>query len=155
MNKTMEERILEQLNAINQTGAISFVALAESGTIPEDTALEHKELFTEWTSGVAYKVGQIRKYNDMLYKVRQVHTSEADKTPDMIPALWSAINKTNAGTIDDPIPAVANMEYVKGLYYIENGVIYLMNRQGMAEGESIVLDYLPSQLIGLYFEKVE
>ena len=32
--------------------------------------------------------------------------------------------------------------------------LYLMNRQGMAEGESIVLHYTPSQLVGQYFEVV-
>ena len=36
----------------------------------------------------------------------------------------------------------------------ENGTIYLMNRQGMADGESIVLHYTPSQLVGQYFEVV-
>ena len=47
------------------------------------------------------------------------------------------------------------MEYIKGKYYAENESIYLMNRQGMAEGESITLYYLPSQLVGQYFEIVE
>ena len=70
-------------------------------------------------------------------------------------SIWTAIDVTHAGTIDDPIPAVAGMEYTKGLYYIEDGVIYLMNRQGMAEGETITLYYLPSQLVGQYFEVVE
>lgn len=82
------------------------------------------------------------------------HTTQADWTPDITPALWTVIDVTHAGTIDDPIPAVAGMEYTKGLYYIEDGVIYLMNRQGMAEGETIILQYLPSQLVGQYFEVV-
>lgn len=155
MNKTMEERILEEIKSVNQTQAISFVALAETGTIDEDTALEHKELFKEWTYPVDYKVGQMRLYGDTLYKVIQDHTSQEDWTPDATPSLYTAINKTNAGTLEDPIPAVANMEYVKGLYYIEDGVIYLMNREGMADGETIVLNYLPSALVGHYFEEVK
>lgn len=61
----------------------------------------------------------------------------------------------HGGTLEDPIPAVASMEYIKGKYYIEDGTIYLMNRQGMAEGESIVLHYTPSQLVGIYFEVVQ
>ena len=47
------------------------------------------------------------------------------------------------------------MEYIKGKYYAENESIYLMNRQGMAEGESVTLYYLPSQLVGIYFEKIK
>lgn len=68
-------------------------------------------------------------------------------------AIWTAIEIEHTGTYDDPIPAARGMEYVKGKYYIENGTIYLMNREGMQDGESIVLQYLPSELVGQYFEK--
>lgn len=67
-------------------------------------------------------------------------------------AIWTAIDIEHAGTLDDPIPAAAGMEYVKGKYYLDNGMKYLMNRAGMQDGESIVLQYLPSQLVGQYFE---
>ena len=70
-------------------------------------------------------------------------------------SIWTAIDIEHEGTIDDPIPAVAGMEYIKGKYYAENESIYLMNRQGMAEGESVTLYYLPSQLVGIYFEKIK
>lgn len=73
-------------------------------------------------------------------------------TPADAPSIWTAIDVEHAGTLDDPIPAAAGMEYVRGKYYIENGTIYLMNRAGMQDGESVVLQYLPSELIGQYFE---
>lgn len=66
-------------------------------------------------------------------------------------AIWTAIDIEHAGTLEDPIPAAAGMEYVKGKYYIENNVIYMMNRQGMQDGESVTLHYLPSELVGQYF----
>lgn len=75
-------------------------------------------------------------------------------TPADAPSIWTAIDIEHEGTLEDPIPAVAGMEYIKGKYYIEDGTIYLMNRQGMADGESVVLHYLPSQLVGQYFEAV-
>ena len=62
---------------------------------------------------------------------------------------------THAGTIDDPIPAVAGMEYVYGKYYIEGETIYICKRTGEAEGGTIVLQFLPSALVGQYFEVVE
>lgn len=70
-------------------------------------------------------------------------------------AIWTAIDIEHAGTIDDPIPAARGMEYVKGLYYVENDVIYLMNRQGMQDGETVALQYMPSELVGQYFEVIE
>lgn len=62
-------------------------------------------------------------------------------------------DETHAGTKEDPIPAVAGMEYEKGKYYSDGGKLYLMNRQGMNDGDKITLYYLPSQLVGQYFEE--
>lgn len=69
-------------------------------------------------------------------------------------SLYTCIDEAHAGTLEDPIPAAANMEYIKGRYYIEDGQIYLMNRAGMEDGEGIVLQHLPSALVGHYFEIV-
>ena len=151
--KTMEERILEQMSKINDTQKISFVALSESGVIDEKTASDHIDLYDEWEPGKEYKVNQMRQYEGILYKCRQDHTAQAEHTPSIVPALWSAIG-VESGSIDNPIPAVVNMEYIKGLYYVENGVVYLMNRAGMADGDSIPLAYTPSQLVGQYFEVI-
>ena len=73
-------------------------------------------------------------------------------TPKDAPAIWDGIDVEHAGTLEDPIPAVAGgMEYVVGKYYIEGGVIYLCKREGMTEGQTISLDFSPSQLVGHYF----
>lgn len=121
-------------------------------TADDQTALTGMELYPVWAVGLAVEVGQRYRYGDRLYKVVQPHTTQADWTPDVTPALWTVIDVTHAGTIDDPIPAVAGMEYVKGKYYVEGTTIYLMNRQGMNDGESVVLQFLPSALVGQYFE---
>lgn len=121
-------------------------------TITDAKALKFSAMYPVWATGIAVEVGQRYQYGDRLYKVGQAHTTQADWTPDATPALWTVIDVEHAGTIDDPIPAVAGMEYTKGLHYSENNVVYLMNRVGMADGEKITLYYLPSQLVGQYFE---
>ena len=123
--------------------------------VDDSTALIGMELYPVWAVGIAVSVGDRYQFNGKLYKCGQAHTTQADWTPDKTPALWTVIDVTHSGTIDDPIPASAGMKYTKGLYYIEDGTIYLMNRQGMAEGETITLQYLPSQLVGQYFEVVK
>ena len=70
-------------------------------------------------------------------------------------SIWTAIDIEHEGTLEDPIPAVAGMEYVYGKYYIEGETVYICKRIGEAEGGTIVLQYLPSQLVGQYFEIVE
>ena len=60
---------------------IAFVTLAESGAIDEVTATEHTDVFSPWAEGMKYTAGN-------LYKCVQNHTSQADWTPDVTPALW-------------------------------------------------------------------
>ena len=88
--------------------------------------------------------------NGKLYRCRQSHTSQPDWDPSRTPALWEVIDVEHAGTIDDPIPAAANMQYYSGKYYVEDGVLYCCTRDS-----GIPLAYLPSQLVGQYFEVVE
>ena len=121
-------------------------------TADDNTALTGIEVYPVWAVGIAVAKDSRYQYNGKLYKVVQAHTTQADWTPDVTPALWTVIDVTHAGTIDDPIPAVAGMEYVYGKYYIEGETVYICKRTGEAEGGTIVLQFLPSQLVGQYFE---
>ena len=117
-------------------------------------ALTVPELFELWSSaGVAYQVGDRVRYGDRLYKCRQAHTSQESWPPEATPALWVVIDEAHAGTIDDPIPAARGMEYQYGRYYLdpEDGLTYLCERAGEAEGGKVVLQYLPHELVGQYF----
>ena len=123
-------------------------------TASDQTAAKAVELYPTWAEGLTVAIGDRLQFGGKLYKVIQSHTTQQGWTPDTTPALWIVIDVEHAGTVEDPIPASSGMEYTKGLYYIEDGVIYLMNRQGMNDGETIVLHYLPSQLVGQYFVEV-
>ena len=70
------------------------------------------------------------------------------------PALWVVINTSSSGTIDEPIPASRGMEYEYGKYYLdpEDSKTYLCKRG--SETGTIILQYLPHELIGHYFEEV-
>ena len=92
----------------------------------------------------------------LLYKVRegQGHTTQESWTPDLTPALWAVVGKPDeAGTLEDPITAARGMEYEYGLYYKdpEDSQTYLCKREGEAEGNKIVLQSLPHELVGQYF----
>ena len=91
-----------------------------------------------------------------MYKCLQAHTSQVGWEPPAVPALWVVINTSSPGTIDDPIPAARGMEYVYGLYYTdsEDGKLYLCQRTGEATGGTVVLQYMPHELVGHYFVEV-
>ena len=120
----MEERILEQIEQNRKVQAISFVALAETGNIDADTASAHKDMFEQWSLGIAYKVGQIRNYNDVLYRVVQDHTSQADWLPASTPSLYEPIILTEEGYPVWSKPSGAHDAYNKGDIVDYNGKLY-------------------------------
>lgn len=117
----------------------------------DQEALEIKMLYKEFMAqiGKPLAVGEYVQYNDKLYRVLQVHTAQANWTPDIAASLFVVIDKEHQGSLEDPIPAQVNMEYFSGKYYIENDVIYLCTRDS-----GIALQHMPSALVGSYFEIV-
>lgn len=144
------EKELTKVNAEHE----EYVETVETilPVLDDETAVKVKTLYPEWVIGKAYAVGDRLLYNDVLYKVQQAHTSQADWTPDAVPSLYVPIDETHAGTLEDPIPAVAGMQYEKDLYYSYNGVIYLCIREDTEGGT--VLQFTPDKLVGNYFEIV-
>ena len=146
--------------AVDLPTAYAMRAVIEESvaSLDDETAVTVPSLFTPWTVGEAVEVGDRRYYAPRLYKAVQAHTTQADWTPDITPALWAVVGDPGqAGTIDDPITAARGMEYEYGLYYKdpEDGKTYLCERIGEAEGGKIILQYLPHELIGQYFSAAE
>ena len=59
--------------------------------LPAEVALEVPSLFKKWTVGEAVILNDIRQYNGVLYKIARPHTTQADWTPDITPALWKVV----------------------------------------------------------------
>ncbi len=139
--------------------AISFLSDSQAVTV-KDLYPTFDELvaagYTAKEQGYRFRDG------DDLYKTAQDNvTFQTQYRPGTgTESLYTRIDEGHAGTLEDPIPAVANMEYEYGKYYSEGDQIYLCKRGGVADpesmyGEKITLQYVPSQLIGQYFELVE
>ncbi len=56
-------------------------------SLNDEDALEGVELFPQWLIDNAYEIDDRVKYENILYKCVQAHTSQADWTPDVTPAL--------------------------------------------------------------------
>ena len=140
--------VVEQAQAIRN----SMDNVTENLTDADAVAVA--DLFLPLAAGVDYAVGDRRRFSDALYKCAQAHTSQVGWEPPAVPALWVVINTSSPGTIDDPIPAARGMEYEYGKYYLdpEDSKTYLCKR--LNETGTIVLYYLPHELIGQYFEEV-
>lgn len=77
-----------EIQKVNDTNSISFVTLAEAGSIDDVTASEHLENFAEWAYPISYKTGQLRRFKGKLYRCISDHTSQEDWTPDVSVSLW-------------------------------------------------------------------
>ena len=130
--------------------------------LPDSDAVACPELSAPWRTGEDVTVGSRRSDPDAggvlrLYKCAQAHTTQTGWEPHLTPAMWTVIDAEHEGTQDDPIPAARGMEYEYGKYYLdsEDGKTYLCERTGEAAGGTIVLQFLPHELIGQYFAAAE
>ena len=130
-----------------------------SNIASDEDLLLAPEIAPAWKIGEEIQVDDRRYYqpNQKLYRARLAHTTQIDWTPDVTPNLWAIIEiNEEAGTLDNPIEATRGMEYQYGLYYLdpEDNQIYRCERTGEAEGGLIILNYLPHELVGMYFTLV-
>ena len=66
--------------------------LKASISLTDEDALEGIELFPLWQTDTSYTVGDRIRYEDILYKCVQSHTSQSDWTPNLTPALWTVVS---------------------------------------------------------------
>lgn len=63
--------------------------LAEN--LGDEAAIDAVELFPNWAVGAEYEKDERVRYNGVLYKVLQSHTSQADWTPDTAFSLFARV----------------------------------------------------------------
>ena len=135
------------MSVVDEARAVraAFVRLAQYA--PDEAAVQNPTAYDTWRIGEEYAAAEKVRSAGRLYKCIQAHTSQEGWEPENAPSLWEAIDEVHAGTAGDPIPAVLHMRYELGKYYSEDGNVYLCTRD-----TEIPVAYLPSQLLGIYFE---
>ena len=58
----------------------------------DEAALDSIELIAPWRIKEYVNAGDRRRFNGVLYRCIQAHTTQADWTPDITPALWVAVS---------------------------------------------------------------
>lgn len=125
-------------------------------TLTDTEALEVKDIYLTWDKLV--KLGSVDTngepgykftYNGDMYScVNGDPTFQADWIPgNGTESIYTRIDETHAGTNADPIPYNGNMELFSGMYYIQDGIIYLCIRDS---GQPLY--HSLSTLVGLYVE---
>ena len=124
------------------------------GYLTDEQALTVKELYRDWDDLVAdgkeVPLGTRFVHNGKLYKTNQ---EKYQFVAHYIPgstgteSLFTVLDETHSGSIEEPIPYDGNMELEEGKYYSQNGVIYKCTR---STGTAVY--HALTDLVGIYVE---
>lgn len=117
-----------------------------AASLSDEKAMEVATIYDPWIEGKTYAVGDFLTYgknsvgDPQLYKVVQVHTSQADWKPDTTPALYVAIGLDEKGYPVWSQPTGAHDAYNKGDIVDYNGALY----QSLIDGNTYSPDAYPA-----------
>lgn len=124
-------------------------------SLEDAVALTAVELFPKWNELVD-KAATVSKgfrfqYGGKLWRTEQsTYIFVAHYVPgEGTESLFSKVDESHAGTVEDPIPFEKNMEIYESLYYTQNGVLYRCIR---SSGQPLYHDL--ALLVGSYVEVV-
>lgn len=120
--------------------------------VDDQTAYRMKAFYPAWSDIIgqtAEKAGYKFNYNGDLYKtIPENHTFAAQWVPGVgTESLYTRIDDVHDGSLYDPIPYDGNMALVSGLYYSQDGITYLCNRD---TGNPVY--HALRDLVGIYVE---
>ena len=150
--RTEQAKVYERKRPLTESEVSRMLIAAQINTLAVDdqTALRMMEFYPAWAVDTLYGAGYKVQYKGKLYKVIAVHTSQADWTPDVAVTLFERIDEVHDGSRYDPIPYSGNMALTAGLYYTQNGALYLCTRDTGIPVYNALAD-----LVGIYVDVVQ
>lgn len=108
---------------VEQAQAIRAGMQALARTAPDAVLLaQPMAMYDEWSAeSVEYVSGDIRRYNGLLYRCVQAHTSQATWTPEAAASLWTRIADPAQEWPEWIQPTGAHNAYAKGAKVSHNG----------------------------------
>lgn len=95
-----------------------------SASLDDTDALNAIELYPVWADDVSYVAGDRVRYDGVLYKCLQAHTSQPDWTPDAAPSLWAKVLIPDPDVIPEWEQPDSTNGYSKGDKVKYNGAVY-------------------------------
>lgn len=95
-----------------------------SASLDDTDALNAIGLYPVWADDVSYVAGDRVRYDGVLYKCLQAHTSQPDWTPDAAPSLWAKVLIPDPDVIPEWEQPDSTNGYSKGDKVKYNGAVY-------------------------------
>ena len=142
------------MNEMQQAKALAAAIVAMKTSATDQQALAASALYPTYEDLVARQyaaenAGYRFQYGGGLWKTLQPgYTFDGVYAPGQgTESVYTRIDESHAGTLEDPIPYEGNMELFEGKYYSQGGVVYRCTRDS---GQPLY--HKLSELVGLYVE---
>lgn len=89
------------MSVIERARQLRAVIESLAETLDDESAAESVELFPIWATDTDYAVGDRRRYEGLLYKCLQAHTSQETWNPADAPSLWAKVLNPDPGEIPE------------------------------------------------------
>lgn len=93
-------------------------------SLSDEDALEASNLFPNWEESRAYTEDERVRYEGILYKCLQAHTSQAGWAPTAAPSLWAKVLIPDANVIPEWEQPDSTNAYMTGDKVMFNGQVY-------------------------------
>lgn len=91
----------------------------------DEQAIDAAAVYPTWREGVAYVTGERVRYNEILYKILQDHTSQTTWTPESAPSLFAKVLISDTETIPEWTQPDSTNPYQKGDKVTYNGATWI------------------------------
>lgn len=114
----------------SQARALRAAMAKSSASLSDEDALSAPLMFDKWKSDTVYEAGDRRRYNGILYKCLQAHTSQDTWTPSDAPSLWARVDDPAIEWPEWVQPTGATDAYAKGAKVAHNGKHWVSDVDG-------------------------
>ena len=93
--------------------------------VADEQAIDAAAVYPTWREGVAYVAGERVRYNEILYKILQDHTSQSAWTPESAPSLFAKVLISDPETIPEWTQPDSTNPYQTGDKVTHNGATWI------------------------------
>ena len=110
-----------------QAQQLRKLLVKQADTLPDEEVLNVPCFVEKWKAGISYITGKRVKYNDVIYKVLQDHTSQEDWTPENAPSLFAKVLIPDENVIPEWEQPDSTNPYMTGDKVTHSGETWVSN----------------------------
>lgn len=108
-----------------QAKQLRKLLIKQADNLSDEEILNVPCFVEKWKAGISYVTGKRVKYNDVVYKVLQDHTSQDDWTPENAPSLFAKVLIPDENVVPEWGQPESTNPYMKGDKVTHSGEMWV------------------------------